>query len=69
VNFTNCVISTDLALQEVKSIAMPKALTPSEKYTSGGASIEVLKNHYGTEWINTSVSKLKQLAIGKKNNI
>ncbi|WP_123774109.1 thrombospondin type 3 repeat-containing protein [[Flexibacter] sp. ATCC 35103] len=68
-NCTNCVISTDLALQGVKSTAMPKALTPLGEYTSGPVSISVLEKHYGTKFVNTNVSKLEELAIGKRGII
>ncbi|MFB9108517.1 toxin glutamine deamidase domain-containing protein [Flavobacterium gyeonganense] len=68
-NCTNCVISTDLQLQGIKSTAMPKALTPEGQYTNGPVAISVLEKHYSAKFVNTNVSKLEELSIGKRGII
>ena len=63
-NCTNCVISTDLALQGIKSTALPKALNEYEEYVNGPVSIKVLESYYNNKFSKTSYSALR----GLKNN-
>lgn len=68
-NCTNCVISTDLALQGVKSTALPKALSTSNKYVDGPVSISVLEKYYDKIFKKTSINKLNKLKEGQRGII
>ena len=68
-NCTNCVTSTDLALDGIKSSALPKALSPAGKYVDDAVPISFLEDIFGSKFVKTSISKLNKLKHGKKGII